>query len=104
MIKVMIGFNKKPDADIQPVIQKIKAFAMTFRGFAGIEDLESEEGGSIVVLLFNWKSTDDWNAWKASHAQKQILDEAQGLLMDRPKMTAYKVVPVTGWPSGGLLP
>ena len=31
MIKVMIGFNKKPGIDIQPTIQKIKAFAMTFQ-------------------------------------------------------------------------
>lgn len=77
---------------------------MTFQGFLGIESLESEEGGSIVVLLFNWKSMDDWNAWKASHTQQYILEEAQEMLIDQPKMTVYKVVPVTGWPSGGFLP
>ena len=104
MIKVMIGFNRKPGVDIQPTLHKLKSFAMTFQGFLGIESLESEEGSPIVVLLFNWESSDDWNVWKASHIRKQILDGAQALLLDEPKVTAYKVVPFSGWPSEGLVP
>ncbi|KTB48917.1 antibiotic biosynthesis monooxygenase family protein [Dehalogenimonas alkenigignens] len=104
MIKVMIGFHKKPDSDIQPVLQKLRSFAMTFQGFKGMESLESDEGGSIIVMEFNWESLDHWKAWKASQVQKQILEDAAGLLLDRPKMSVYKVVPLSGWPTGGSLP
>ena len=104
MIKVMIGFNKRPNVDIQSTLQKLKSYAMTFRGFSGIESLESEEGGSIVVLVFNWERLDDWNTWKASHARKQLLDETQALLFYEPKVTAYKVVPMSGWSSKGSIP
>lgn len=104
MIKVMIGFHKKPGADVQPTLQKLKAFAMTFEGFAGTENLESEDGGSIFVLLFNWQTQNDCQAWKESHLLQQILKEAGVLLIDQPKVTTYKVLPASGWPSIGSIP
>jgi heme-degrading monooxygenase HmoA len=102
MIKVIEGYELKKGADIQPLFLKLRSYAMTFPGFISAEHIRSVKGTSIAALLYNWERLEDWDAWESSKLRQQILQEAEALLVSKPRITVYAVIPTSAWAYTGL--
>lgn len=97
MIKVIEGYELNKGADIQPLFLKLRSYAMTFPGFISVEHIRSLKGTAIAALLYNWSQREDWEAWESSKLRKQILGEAETLLVSEPRITLYEVIPTSAW-------
>ena len=97
MVKVIIGYKLKQGADIQPILLRLRSYAVTFPGFVGAENLRSERDPAIVVMQSNWLELKDWKTWESSKIRQQILKDAQSLLEDEPRVTVYMIMPTSGW-------
>ncbi len=97
MIKVIIGYRIQKGADIQPILLKLRSYAMTFPGFVGAENLVNENETSIVAMIQTWDRVEDWKAWEPSTIRQSISREAKSLLLEEPRVTVYRVMPTTGW-------
>jgi len=102
MIKVIEGYELKKGADIQPVFQKLRSYAMTFPGFISAEHIRSVKGTSIAALLYNWEKPENWEAWESSKLRQQIIQEAEAFLVSNPRVTVYEVMPTSAWTYTGL--
>jgi heme-degrading monooxygenase HmoA len=97
MVKVIVGYELKSGADIQPILLKLRSYAMTFPGFISAEHIRSMKGTSIVALLYNWDRLESWEAWENSKLRQKILQEAEALLVSKPRVTIYEVIPTSAW-------
>jgi heme-degrading monooxygenase HmoA len=97
MIKVIVGYELKEGADIQPILLKLRSYALTFPGFISAEHIRSVKDTSIVALLYNWDRLENWEAWESSKLRQQILQEAEALLVSKPRITIYEVMPTSAW-------
>ena len=97
MIRVMIGYKVRNDADIEPILLKLRSYAMTYPGFVGAENLRNEKDWSIVAMIQTWDRMEDWLAWEPSTIRRSILNEAKPLLLEEPRITIYRILPATGW-------
>lgn len=97
MINVIVGYRLKVGSDIQPVLMKLRSYAMTFHGFIGAENLISIQDNTIVAMVSTWENADDWRMWEDSKIRKQIVKEAEVILEEKPRVTVYRLVPTTGW-------
>ncbi|APV45368.1 hypothetical protein Dform_02059 [Dehalogenimonas formicexedens] len=97
MIKAIVGFRKKPNADIKPLLQRMMSYAGSFSGFSKVECIEMLPERSVVALVYEWKSLDDWKSWELSRVRKQLMESAEQLLVDKPHVTVYKEEPMPGW-------
>ena len=102
MMKVIEGYELKKGADIQPVFQKLRSYAMTFPGFISAEHIRSVKGISIAALLYNWEKLENWEAWESSKLRQQIVQEAEALFVSNPRVTVYEVMPTSAWTYTGL--
>jgi heme-degrading monooxygenase HmoA len=97
MIKVIVGYELKKGADIQPILLKLRSYAMTFPGFISAEHIRNVKDTSVVALLYNWEKPEDWEAWESSKLRQQILQEAETLVVSKPRITIYEVMPTSAW-------
>jgi antibiotic biosynthesis monooxygenase (ABM) superfamily enzyme len=97
MIRVIIGYKTKKNADIQPILIKLRAHAMTYPGFIGDENLQNVKDSGIVAMIQTWDRMEDWLAWEPSIIRKAILDEAKPILQEDLRVTIYRVIPTSGW-------
>jgi len=104
MIKVIEGYELKKGAAMQPVFLKLRSYAMTYPGFISAEHIRSVKGSPISALLYNWKRLEDWEIWESSSLRQQILHEAEALLISKPRITIYEVIPTSAWTYTGYKP
>ena len=97
MIKVIIGYKLKSGADIEPVLLKLRAGAMTYPGFVNSENLLSEQDTSIVTTISTWQKAEDWRLWESSRARQDIMRQAEALFVEEPKITLYTIMPTVRW-------
>jgi len=97
MIKVVVGHKVKEDADIQPILFKLRSHAMQYPGFVGAENLLGEKDNSIVILISTWEKIEDWRIWEKSKVRAGIYRQAETLLEEEPKVTIYRIMPVQRW-------
>jgi len=97
MIKVVVGFKLKVGANIQPILMKLRSYAITFPGFMSAENLVSVEDNSLVAIIYTWDNIGDWQIWENTKIRQKILKEADALLREQPRITIYNMVPTTGW-------
>jgi heme-degrading monooxygenase HmoA len=97
MIKVIEGYELKSGADIQPLFLKLRSHAMTFPGFISAEHIRNVKGRPIAALLYDWAKLEDWGIWESSKLRKQLLNGAEALLVSKPRITIYEVVPTSAW-------
>ena len=91
MIKGIVGCKVKRDADLEPVLLKLKSHAMQYQGFQGMENLVGEENASVVAMVSTWESLEDWISWAQSTITREVLRQAKTLLMEEPRVTTYKM-------------
>ena len=97
MIKVIVGYKVKKDADIQPILQRLKSHAVQYSGFMGAENFVRYKGNSIVMVVYTWQSDNDWKEWEKSEIRQELLREADPLLVDKPRVTMYTVSTDIRW-------
>jgi antibiotic biosynthesis monooxygenase (ABM) superfamily enzyme len=97
MVKVIEGYELKKGADIQSLFLKLRSYAMTFPGFISVEHIRSVKGAPIAALLYNWDRIENWEAWESAKLRQQILEEAEGFLVSKPRITIYTVMPTSAW-------
>ncbi len=97
MIKVIVGYKLKKGADIQPILQKLNSYALTFSGFISAENIRSEKNHSVVAMQSNWEKLENWKAWESSKVRQQVLQEAEPLLAAKTRVTVYTIMPTSGW-------
>ncbi|HUW45645.1 MAG TPA: hypothetical protein VMW50_07590 [Dehalococcoidia bacterium] len=97
MIKVIEGYELRKGADIQSLFLKLRSCAMTFPGFISVEHIRSVKGTPIAALLYNWDRIENWEAWESAKLRQQIIQEAEALLVSKPRVTIYTVMPTSAW-------
>ena len=98
MIKGIVGCKVRQDADLEPILLKLKSHAMQYQGFKGTENLVSEGNGSVVAMVSTWESLEDWVSWAQSTITQEVLRQAKTLLMEEPRVTTYKMfAPAIRW-------
>ena len=102
MIKIIEGYELKKGADIQPLFLKLRSYALTFPGFISVEHIRSIKGTSISALLYNWERRENWEAWEVSKLRQQIIQETEELLVSKPRITIYEVIPTSAWTYTGI--
>ena len=95
MIKVVEGYKLKVNADIQPVLMKLRSHAITYPGFISAENLISAQDSSVVFILYTWNKIEDWHLWENTSVRKKILQGAEALLCEQTRVRVYRVMPTT---------
>jgi len=96
MIKVVVGYKLKAGVDIQPILMKLRSHAITYPGFVSAENLISVQDNSIIFVLYTWEKIEDWRLWENTSIRKRILQEADALSSEQPRVRIYRVLPTTG--------
>jgi len=98
MIKGILGCRVRKDRDLEPIFIKLRSHATQYQGFKGIENLVSEENASVVAMVSTWDSLEDWKSWAQSTITQELLQQAETLLMEEPRVTTYRMMmPVVRW-------
>jgi len=97
LITVIIGYKLKTGADIQPILRKLMSNVITHPGFIRAENLVSAKDKTIAVIIYTWDTIEDWHIWENSSIRKKIIQQADTLLLEQPRVMVYHVMPTTGW-------
>ncbi len=97
MIKAIVGCRVKDEKYMEPIFLRLKAHAMQYRGFRGMENLVSQENASVVAMLSTWESVADWRAWTQSTIMQELLRQAEAVLLEEPRVTTYRMIPDVTW-------
>ena len=103
MIKVINGYKLKRDADLQPVLLKLREHAMSYPGYVGAENLVSDKDSSMVAIITTWDSVEQWRDWQESRMRGEmrmrgeIMKKAEPLLEEEMRVSVYRVIPTARW-------
>ena len=89
MIKAVVGFKIKEKANIEPVLKKTRANAMTYAGYLRAENLVKQEGDSIIILTTMWDKDSNFKAWHESKLSQSLYNEIELLLEEKPRVNIY---------------
>ena len=97
MIKGIVGCKVRKDKDIQPMLLKLRSHALQYPGLKSVENLVNEENVSVVAMVSTWETLECWRLWEASKITQGLLREAATLLMEKPRVTTYRMVAPEVW-------
>jgi heme-degrading monooxygenase HmoA len=97
MIKGVIGYKVVSYKDVEPILMKLRSYAMQYPGFVGAENLVSEEDYSVVVMMSTWETMEQWRAWSESRITKDLLKQAKGVAVGAARITTYRTMPTIEW-------
>ncbi|MDH4269783.1 MAG: antibiotic biosynthesis monooxygenase [Dehalococcoidia bacterium] len=98
MIKGIVGCRVRKDRDLEPILFKLKSHAAQYQGFKGMENLVSADNGSVIAMVSTWESSEAWKSWIGSAITKELLRQADALLVEEPRVTTYRMmVPAVMW-------
>ena len=97
MVYIIVGYKLKSGADIQPILRKLMSNAVTHPGFVKAENLISTKDKTIAVIIYTWDKIEDWHVWEQSTIRQKIIQQADTLLLEQPRVTMYQVMPTTEW-------
>ena len=95
MIKVIRGYKLKKGVDIPSIFLQLRSHALTYPGYVGGENLVSERNSRIVAMLSTWENAEQWRLWETSETVQEILKEIDSLIVGKPRVTIYKIMPTT---------
>jgi antibiotic biosynthesis monooxygenase (ABM) superfamily enzyme len=97
MIKVINGYRVKPDADIRPLLLKLRMDAMQYPGFVGAENMVSRKDSSIILVISTWERPENWIAWEKSKLREDLLKELEPMVDDKMRVELYDIIPTKRW-------
>jgi antibiotic biosynthesis monooxygenase (ABM) superfamily enzyme len=71
--------------------------AITHKGFIKAENLFSSKEKAIAIIIYSWEEFEDWCVWEQSNARRKIIEQADTLLLEQPRVTVYQVIPTVEW-------
>ncbi|TET55166.1 MAG: hypothetical protein E3J50_05270 [Dehalococcoidia bacterium] len=97
MTKGIVGFKVRNYKDIEPTLLKLRSHAMQYPGFVSAENLVSDVDSSVVVMISTWETVENWRTWLKSRITKDLLRQDKELAMEKPRVTAYRIMPTAEW-------
>ena len=97
MIKVITGYRVKKNADIKPLLLKLRMDAMQYPGFVGAENMVNRRDSSIVLVISTWERPENWIAWEKSKLMAELLKEIKPLVEDQTRVELYDIIPTMRW-------
>ncbi len=97
MIKGIIGYKVGNYKDIEGMLMKLRSHAMQYPGFVSAENLVSDVDSTVVIMISTWQSIDNWRAWLKSRITQDLIRPDKELSKDKPRITAYRVMPASDW-------
>lgn len=97
MIRVIMGHKAKSGVDIGPILLKLRNQAAQYPGFVDAEDLLGEKDSSVVVTISTWKRAEDWKEWENSQIRKQLYQDVEEILEDKPRVQMYRTLETKRW-------
>jgi heme oxygenase (mycobilin-producing) len=97
MIKGIVGYKVKNHKDLEPILMKLRSHAMQYPGYVSAENLVSEVDSSVVLMMSTWDSVENWRTWVKSRITQDLLQQAEALLKEKPRITVYRVMPTVQW-------
>ena len=94
MVRILIERHLKEGKreDLMPLLRQLRTAAMHQSGYVTGETLASTEDASFIAVLSTWRSLDDWKAWETSEPRTRIYQQIESLLLEKPKVSIYKVM------------
>ena len=65
-------FQKNSDRQILPILQKMRAAAMSQTGYISGETLTNYENPQRVTVISTWQNMESWIRWKASPERAKL--------------------------------
>ena len=97
MIKTIVGYRVKQDADIRPLLLELRMNAMQYPGFVGAENLTNRRNRSVIVAISTWESPENWIAWEKSKVRAELLEEIEPFVKDQTRVELYDIIPTKKW-------
>ena len=97
MIKGIVGCRVRKVTDLDSILLKLKTHATQYQGFKGMENLVSEENTSVVVMVSTWDTVENWKSWVQSTIARDLLQQAEIILVEEPRVTTYRTMPAVAW-------
>jgi len=97
MIKGVIGYKVVSYKDVEPILMKLRSYAMQSPGFVGAENLVSEEDYSVVIMISTWQTIEHWRSWVDSSITRDLLKQAKGFVKGAARVTTYRTMPTVAW-------
>lgn len=96
MVKVITERHVKKGEE-EKYIQLIKQFhpiAKAQPGYIVTDPLVSIEDPSLFLVASTWEKLEDWKAFVSSEMGRKLYELIGPLLTEKPKSTAYRVIPL----------
>jgi len=97
MIKGVIGYKVVSYKDVEPILMKLRSYAMQYPGFVGAENLVSEEDYSVVIMISTWETIEYWRTWVESRITRDLLKQAKAVVVGAARITTYRTMPTVEW-------
>ena len=97
MVKGIIGYRALSYKDIEPILVKLRSYAMQYPGFISAENLVSEKDRSVVVMTSTWETIGNWRTWVGSRETRDLLQQSRAAVMGAPRIAAYMIMPTVEW-------
>ena len=93
MIKIMIERHAKPDAELSPLLQELRAaLVWHYQGYVTGETLVNAEDRSIILTIGTWRNIEDWKRWEKSETRARITKQIEPLLQEKPKIKIFELM------------
>ena len=97
MIKGIIGYKVLSYKDVEPILMQLRSHAMQYPGFVSAENLVSEEDSSVVIIISTWETIENWRTWVRSRRTQDLFQQAQAVVAEAARVTAYRTMPTVEW-------
>ena len=97
MIKGIIGYKVLSYKEVEPILMQLRSHAMQYPGFVSAENLVSEEDSSVVIIISTWETIENWRTWVRSRRTQDLLQQAQAVVAEAARVTAYRTMPTVEW-------
>ena len=95
----------KKDADIAPLLRRLRIAAIPSRGYISGETLIDTDDGSVITVG-TWRSLEDWKGWETSRERSELNRQIEPLLANESTIRVCRILSIeeldyledpTGW-------
>jgi heme oxygenase (mycobilin-producing) len=90
-VRVIIERQVEPgqEARLRLFMTQSRTKAIKAKGYISGETLKALDDPSKFIVLSNWSSAEDWNAWVKDPERVKLQQELEPLLIGKEKCTVY---------------
>ena len=90
-VKIIIRrrIPKGKETQVLPLLQDLRAKAISEPGYISGETLRNAEDPEDYVVISTWKSVSDWKAWEASQGRAEIQKRIDAVLRGKTELGIY---------------